>query len=140
MSFRCDKCGSPNHKAFDCQKPYNDWREREPALEARSEAKSAPETKPDGNKTIVEAVKPVKRDNLLPNHPDYDGQVPVRFRKNWPFILPKYRQEIDERIEANRVCCLASEPRHEVEEKPKREVVALTKSKKKPNAVREGLF
>ena len=30
MSYRCDKCGSRNHVAFDCVEAYNGWKEREP--------------------------------------------------------------------------------------------------------------
>ncbi len=66
--FRCDKCGSRNHRAEDCAKPYNGWREKEPpgppparprsesSILARGGSESAPGRAQDAPDSVLAVV------------------------------------------------------------------------------------
>lgn len=84
MSYRCDKCGSPNHSAHDCHKPYNGWKEREPALPVKEspaspEPRPTPKTAPSATQGAASTVKSVALDP-----PRWPGGPPVCPEANLP--------------------------------------------------------
>lgn len=103
MSVQCDKCGSPNHKEWDCSKPYNGWKELEPAQTLRS-APTAPIPLPD-RKTAPnrapEAGNSGKKVQLDPKtgRDEHGRSGPLPKRANFPFLRECTRRAIDERIE-----------------------------------------
>lgn len=140
MSLRCDKCGSHNHAASDCSKPYNGWKEREPVLTLQPPT-SAPlplrERKSEPNQA-PEASNSVKTTRLDPvtGRNDHGRSGPLPKRANFPFLRECTRREMDE-CSARMMAGVSHQSQSKPNFNEKREPVVLQKRTKQ---VQGGLF
>ena len=144
MNYRCANCGSESHRTFDCSKPYNGWKEREPVM-ARPEQQPASFTLPPV-KNAPKHHQATENSVVTTYEQRYSATLtsglsgPVPDRKSFPFLRENTRTEMDERIHKAASGTMrgdtlkATAPK--VDEKP----VKLPKSKQKKQANQQDLF